>query len=244
MKLPITSITITNCALLFLICTSIQSIDAGTIQLCAKSAENNQLAIPNANVRCYDNDSWSNDDLMATGVTGSDGCVTMSYKTYDYKWWSCDGWDYCRNNPDIFCEVNGECLKPKKTPTKNNYSQYSTAYFTTYIEADADFCHSSAVNGCGPGSFPDFLRDAADYVSGFADSCNSHDVCYDNCSKTRRQCENEFRNDMYNQCDGGFSCEFLADIFATFVTNGGEDICVESREKVGCSQPQINTCIF
>ena len=65
--------------------------EAGSIKVCAKSADDVTVAIPNANVKCWDDDGYSNDDFMTQGVTGSDGCVTMSYTTKTSSWWRCTG---------------------------------------------------------------------------------------------------------------------------------------------------------
>ena len=69
---------------------SASNVQAGEIQVCVY-AEGTSVPIENATVYCYDDDWLSNDDLMSEGVTGSDGCVDMTYRTYKYKWWSCDG---------------------------------------------------------------------------------------------------------------------------------------------------------
>ena len=152
-------------------------------------------------------------------------------------------WDYCRNNPDIFCQTLATCFAPETTPTKNNWNQNTKAYFTTYMEADDDFCHNhGGVNGCGPAALPDLITDVIDDLSGFEDACNSHDVCYANCEKTRQTCEDEFRADMYAECDGDFFCILGANLFAESVIAFGESSCLESREPPKCTVEQQNTC--
>lgn len=216
--------------------------EAGSIKVCAKSADDVTAAIPNANVKCWDDDGFSNDDFMTQGVTGSDGCVTMSYRTKKSSW-RCTGWD-CGwwSDPDIYCEVSGSCLQPFDTHTKNNHNQNNQAVFTAYVEVNEAFCGDSSFNGCGASFFPDVLTDVADSVSGFKDSCNEHDVCYGNCSVTREDCEEQFKNNMYDECNGQFLCERLADLFYQGVTTVGEGICQDSRDPPVCTQAEYDTC--
>jgi len=65
------------------------SAKAGTIKVCAKSAENNNVALNGANVKCWDDD-YNNDDYMTQGTLGSDGCATLTYKTKTNGWWNCN----------------------------------------------------------------------------------------------------------------------------------------------------------
>ena len=217
--------------------------DAGQIRVCAAA---DSVPVAGASVKCWDDD-YNSDDYMVGGTTDSDGCATLNYQTKSNGWWSCGSWDGCSggySNPDIFCEVSGDCIAPKKTGYKNNHNQGQLADFgTVHVEADSDFCGDSSWNGCGPSFFPDWLRDAADEVSGFQDACNSHDVCYEKCGNSRAQCEDEFWNSMYAECDVGYSghlCRVLADSFHAFVYTGGEESCRGGRG--GCTEAQQNTC--
>ena len=67
-------------------------VESGKIRVCAQSAEDNRLPIRNARVECWDDDRWNNDDFMARGMTGEDGCVTLNYKTKMDRW-RC--WKWC-----------------------------------------------------------------------------------------------------------------------------------------------------
>lgn len=89
---------------------------------------------------------------------------------------------------------------------------------------------------------PDFLTDIASDVYDFRDACNSHDVCYDDCTKNRSECEQNFISDMYNECEGDFLCEFTADLFQGGTDQFGESFCTEAREKIGCSDDEIADC--
>ena len=155
-----------------------------------------------------------------------------------------DRWDSCSSkHPDIYCDVSGDCLKPKQTSTKNNHNQNNLANFgNVYLEEDSEFCGDQTWNGCGPKFLPDWLTDIADDVSGFEDQCNSHDVCYGIiCDRKRSECESAFKSGMYDECDGDFLCEFLADLFYTGVSSSlGADICVDSRDH--CTESQRQLC--
>jgi hypothetical protein len=234
------SIMKTTFAALFLVSAVLPLLaDAGQIKVCAAV---DSVPVADATVRCWDDD-LNSDDFMVSGTTDSNGCATLNYQTKSNGWWSCGNWDGCSgwySNPDIFCEVSGECIAPEKTRYKNNQNQNQLANFgTVNVVADTDFCHDSSWNGCGPSILPDWLRDTFNSVSGFEDACNSHDVCYDNCGKSRAECEDEFRDDMYAQCDSHF-CRFLADIFRLATYTGGESLCYEGRDE--CSVAQQNTC--
>ena len=77
---------------LILLCVAImKQANAGQIKVCAKIAEDNNNKISGADVKCYDDD-WNNDDFMASGVTGADGCVTLNYTTKNQSWWNCNMW--------------------------------------------------------------------------------------------------------------------------------------------------------
>jgi len=226
-------------ALTILLCFATQAI-AGQIEVCAKRSMDQQ-PIAGADVKCYDNDDWTNDDFMTSGKTQSNGCVTLNYQTKD-SWWCTSWWDPC-SNPDIFCEVSGDCLVPKDTHTMNNKNQDHIANFgTIYMDRAEEFCHDGTWNGCGPSVFPDSLTDLADNISGFSDICNLHDVCYSNCGKPRVECENEFLSRMYADCDGDWWCEFLAESFYTAVYYAGEGSCLESRQMRGCTAAEVDSC--
>ena len=55
---------------------------AGKISVCAKSVSSStgiERMIPNAHVKCFDYDFSGDDELMASGTTGADGCVLLQY---------------------------------------------------------------------------------------------------------------------------------------------------------------------
>ncbi len=157
------------------------------------------------------------------------------FSTEPHRWDSCSSKD-----PDIYCEVSGDCLRPEKTPVKNNHNQGTVANFgNVKLEENTDFCGDTSWNGCGPGFLPDWLRDIADEVSGFEDQCNSHDVCYGICGRKRSECENAFRNGMYGVCDGDWACNFLADLFYTAVNENGASICADSRDDCTAAERQL-----
>jgi hypothetical protein len=240
---PVTSFLLS--ATLFLACQQQQiQVNAGQIKLCAKTEHGNNEPISGANVKCWDDD-YGSDDFMASGTTGADGCVTLNYSNRSTSGWKCwKWWDSCSSkHPDIYCDVSGDCLQPKKTSTKNNHNQNYLANFgNVYLEEDSEFCGDQTWNGCGPEFLPDWLTDIADDVSGFEDQCNSHDVCYGIiCDRKRSECESAFKSGMYEECDGDYLCEFLADIFYTGTSSSlGADICVDSRDH--CTESQRQLC--
>jgi hypothetical protein len=238
------SIMKTFFAALFLVSAVLPLVaDAGQINVCATA---DSVPVDGASVECWDDDYNSN-DYMVGGTTDSDGCAILNYQTKNNGWWSCGSWDGCsgwNSNPDIYCQVSADCIAPKNTGYKNNHNQDQLADFGTVdVVADSDFCGDRLWNGCGPSFFPDWLRDAADEVSGFEYACNSHDVCYSICTNSRANCEDAFWGSMYEECDDAYSwhlCRVLADIFHAFVYTGGEEYCRTSRDS--CTQAEINSC--
>lgn len=122
-------------------------------------------------------------------------------------------------------------------------------------------------NGCGPegGSFriPQGYGNA-DYTS----SCNTHDVCYEECGKDKVTCDEEFRDDMYASCDATytgftqkllrFGCYERAWAYYQAVLRYGDDAwsaaqqkaceCCEEKTKIYCNcnktcYDDIGTCL-
>mmetsp|Transcript_41637 Transcript_41637/g.60943 ORF Transcript_41637/g.60943 Transcript_41637/m.60943 type:complete len:250 (+) Transcript_41637:76-825(+) len=240
--------TSSTTSLLFFIITAsnlLTNVNAGNIQLCAKTSHSNE-PIQNAIVNCYDHDwFFDDDDFMTSGTTDQDGCVHLSYRNKSTRWYEPHKWwdEGTSTKPDIFCEVSGECLQPTNTNVKKKHNQNSLADFgTIFVEENNNFCGKGNWNGCGQQELPGWIQHAADSISGFQDQCNLHDVCYSNCDKTRTQCENEFIKDMLGVCNGDWSCEFLADLFHTGVTELGEDSCLADRKRAQCSDDGQNKC--
>jgi hypothetical protein len=214
--------------------------DAGAIKLCVTLAEQ---PVAGASIACFDKDLFRN-DFLVNGTTATDGCATLTYQTKTSSFWSCwSGWDACYAgaNPDIFCRVSAPCIAPKKTVTKNNQNQNVLADFgTVAVVADAAFCGDVKWNGCGPSDFPPWLIDVTNSVSGFESACNSHDACYAVCSKSRAQCDNDFKASMYAQCNGNSACRTVADGFYGAVRARGERGCIELRSK--CTSAEKESC--
>lgn len=59
---------------------------------------------------------------------------------------------------------------------------------------------TSSPNGCGPEKFEGLVPELW-----FHACCNSHDSCYDDCSKSKDQCDNDFHTCMRAACDVEFS---------------------------------------
>ena len=219
-----------NVVAVFLYVVSLQAsfVVGGQIRICLLA---DGQPLKDTPVNCWDEDPTTADDFMTSGMTGTDGCVTMSYETKDHPWWSCnDDWDGCSPwgywKPDIYCRVDEACLEPYQTSTKDNWNQYSLANFgTVTLTENEAYCSFNGYNGCGPSQFPDWLSETFDQVSGFQSSCNDHDLCYNEpaCLQpgaSRSQCDDDFLDDMYAECDavsGGIWCDFLAHMFYTAV---------------------------
>merc|ERR1719433_1716201 len=95
---------------------------AGKIKVCVAGSEAGTLrTLSGAKVNCYDEDTTAKDDHMGSGTTGSDGCVTISYTTKNPSFWkACRGWDWCANEPDIYCHVTKGVWYKAYTLTKVN----------------------------------------------------------------------------------------------------------------------------
>ena len=52
-------------------------------------------------------------------------------------------------------------------------------------------------NGCGPSFSIDFEKYGA---KGFTKCCNSHDICYENCSSNRTDCDEKNHKCLKNAC--------------------------------------------
>ena len=199
--------------------------NAGKIKIRAQ-AGNGDPAV-GIRVDCYDYDPGNSDDYMGGGNLDATGYLEINYKKTSTSWWSCGSWwDACLNTkPDIYCELvePGDCFQPKTTSTKNSQNQDGTTDFGTItLTADEAYCNPDPEwNGCGPSFFPIWLVEVANDVSGFQAQCNVHDFCYEDCTKTQSQCDDEFKDDMYDECNGNFYCEILADLFYAAVIAGG-----------------------
>ena len=70
---------------------AIEPAKAGKINVCARTSfEDTEIPVSGADVVCYDDDYLSENDWMASGTTGPDGCAELSYSTKkNKKWWHC-----------------------------------------------------------------------------------------------------------------------------------------------------------
>ena len=62
---------------------------------------------------------------------------------------------------------------------------------------------------------------ASPYSGDFQASCNLHDICYQTVGKTRKACDHEFRENLYDECGIDFACKGVADVFVEGVQNNG-----------------------
>jgi len=100
--------------------------------------------------------------------------------------------------------------------------------------------NTPTVNGCGPegGSIkiPQGYG-SADYTS----SCNTHDICYEDCSASKGECDLNFLDDMYDSCAAAypgalnalrrFGCYERAYIYYQAVSQFGDDAYIAAQYK-------------
>jgi len=188
--------------------------------------EMGELPIVGATVKCWDDDyGWDDHVGPSNGVvTDSNGCATLNDRQC---WWE---------KPDIYCEIeaNGGCFRETLTSTKNDHNYRNDLNFGNIVVAkDNDYCtengYGQGYNGCGASYFPSWLRDALTEASGFAAPCTAHDSCYEDCTKSQQECDDEFYYDMLGTCAGQSNCEFLAYQYFLAVELFGEASYNESR---------------
>jgi hypothetical protein len=94
-------------------------VHAAVINICVKAREAGvSTNLQGASVTCLDEDWNDADDQMTQPyVTGTNGCVTLSYEKKTPKWYNpCTAWD-CPGytNPDIYCVVTKTNLFPVRS---------------------------------------------------------------------------------------------------------------------------------
>lgn len=201
-----------------------------------------------ATVRCWDEDPGNPDDAMTGTVsTDANGCATLSYSKKSPKWYNpCRGWDCAPySNPDIYCIVttSSNYYHTLYTDTKGGHNQNHPANFgsVTLYPDRVRRGDPGTTNGCGPASNWDGVNDVADFLTGFADQCNNHDLCYNSCEETQRDCDIEFRDLMYSQCNDVHDavtlqelCKAVADGMYAIVREYGAESFEEGQIKFGC----------
>lgn len=198
----------------------------------------NDSPVIGALVKCWDDDyGWDDRVGPSAGArTDSNGCVSL----YDSQFW----WE----KPDVFCRIdpNGDCFAEATTVTKSDHNSNRDANFgTVALQYDEDYCGDFGgldINGCGPSQFPSFLRDALTEASGFENQCNAHDICYDDCSKKRSDCDDDFHDDMLSTCAGQSNCELLAYLYFTAVDTFGYEACADNSRRNDCDQAGFDRC--
>lgn len=215
-------------AVSFLIC----AIRAGKIKVCVSGSEAGVVqTVKNASVKCYDEDTLGNDDHMGSGTTGDDGCVTINYSTKKPKFGkACNGWDWCANNPDIYCVATKDIYYKTYSKTKVDKSQSSTleVEITMFVDRVKRGDPGTA-NGCGPSSAGKFGSAIGNALTGFEDQCKNHDLCYESCSETQQTCDDEFAAMMYSHCNNKWdhktrgACYTKVETLYDAVDNFGKD---------------------
>ncbi len=88
---------------------------------------------------------------------------------------------------------------------------------------------------CGPGIIGDLS--IFDYPGGndFSLCCKGHDSCYGDCKKSRKQCDNEFRECMGEKCLGSSNpaCDLFKNLFTGLVGGVGGILSYEGHQGLG-----------
>lgn len=194
---------------------------AGKIEVCVAGSEAGVLRIlKNASVTCYDEDTIGNDDKMGSGTTGDDGCVTINYSTKKPKFGkACRGWDWCANNPDIYCVATKGVYYKTYSQTRVNKSQDSTHEVSIVMFVDrVKRGDDGNANGCGPSSVGKFGGNVANTLTGFEDACKNHDLCYESCPETQKTCDDEFAMMMTSKCNDKWDHKTLGACYSKVAT--------------------------
>jgi hypothetical protein len=218
--------------------------NAATIKICVQSKGKGQVSpLSNAIVYCYDED-LDGDDFMAMGTTSSDGCVKLSYDEKESSYWNPNaGWDAFFSNPDIYCLVTKSNFYKLYTDTKEDWSQGRTANFgtVTIFPNRVERGDPGTVNGCGAENFPGGINEVIDFVTGFKNQCNNHDLCYNDCDESQENCDLEFKAMMYSECNEIWDtskkshCKTAADGMYYMVNEHGSDAYKAGQEAYECA---------
>ena len=225
---------------------------AGTIQLKVVFSEGGvSEPLEGASVKCFDEDFIFRDQTMTdTVTTDAQGIATLSYKNKRGNTFfkPCRAWDCGTSSsgrPDIYCIISKSdgYFTTKYTPTLENHNQNNVANFgiiRVYPDRQARG-DPGTINGCGPASIWGGLRDYADFISGFGDVCNNHDLCYNSCLESRNSCDVEFLDLMISTCHNNHdqvllqkNCKNVAYGMIAIVLEFGEDSFVEGQSLFGC----------
>lgn len=180
-----------------------RGLQANTISICVEEMIliTKQQSV-GATVECHDKD-LNRDDFMVKGITGQNGCVTMSYKK--------QSWDspFGGKSPDIYCTVNKTSFVQTVPNDLDHHDQSKVADFgtvTLYRDRTND---KGATNGCGP-HVTRYLNGFHNVLLQFGDQCFMHDKCYWDCqiflvsnetaAAAQKFCDDEMYQGMISYC--------------------------------------------
>ena len=148
---------------------------ANTIKICVNEMiKIRERASVGAIVECWDKDS-NYHDPMASGRTGSDGCIELRYAN---QCWDLPGG--C--SPDVYCTVNKPGFMEFAPGVLDDHDQsvgIDYGRIKLYRDRSADSGHD---NGCGPEWAEMFgLNAIATFITRFGEYCTMHDKCYWDC---------------------------------------------------------------
>lgn len=175
-----------------------------SIRVCVQEMQlTSPVTSEGALVECYDKDLIT-DDFLVSGLTGTDGCVTMSFNAPPYF-----GWDPVLGGPDAYCIVTKEGFVFSTPGLEKDYdssNQIATFEATLFRDRSNDY---GTINGCGPQSLDDFPIDIINAILPFDDQCDMHDKCYSDCQiylaegsefKGQKFCDYEMYEGMKSLC--------------------------------------------
>lgn len=104
-------------------------------------------------------------------------------------------------------------------------------------------------NGCGGDGSPFRPPQSFFGTAPFTVPCNHHDTCYEDCGKTKAQCDDQFQEELSQSCLAAYNedevlaggaCFATAAAYATFVRQAGEEFWSGGQQKAClCCKSQV-----
>lgn len=194
------------------------------------------LPLKNAEVICFDEKPGNGLTLLTdTEKTNGKGKVELNYQFVPNEY---------NFAPNIYCKIEKENVFTTFTKTKVNHDPWYTADFGIVRVYPDRVARGDAgrFNGCGVNGIPEFFQDAIDYIVRIEESCENHDVCYENCAETQSTCDVEFRfngasqcNELHNNLIGNAICQFQVVAYYTYLLFFGAGSFESSQIRGNCT---------
>jgi Group XII secretory phospholipase A2 precursor (PLA2G12) len=173
-------------------------------------------------------------------TTDSNGCATLSFMNKYPKWYNpCDGWDcWPYGNPDVYCKITKPGMYKVFTNTFEDADQDNQINFGTVMM----YKHRTGPgesNGCSPDLGLSVINTS--FLPFFGDQCNNLDYCYNTCSETKQNCDLEFRDMLYSECNDVWDlsdkspCKSVASQMFDLVRQFGDLSYWAARVRMGCT---------